>query len=437
MTIGIDITKGAIQGAFISKDGNVNVITDNKENSFLSDKLVFESSTNNYLVGNSIDVDNMDYILIKNVFSALGTRKIYYLGDKKLYPQVVFGIILKAFIRRIEENYDVKIDSVVFSVPVLFDSTGRVALIQAAQIAGLQTKRIINQSSALLMFLSSYMGASDNIFLMTYDKYELYGGIFDIDDNVIYPGFVHSDFPDKYSEISNSKDNIIINFSLDIIRKSKIKTTVLKELFFVLDDTLYDEIPDIDDKIKDKLVLKTKLNNIRVIRYGSISAIGAALLALRFDDMDMALKICPRVVNECLFKSVSIALKSNETKEIFPENISIPCYKTHLFLPSGILQSEAYTSVVLGNSNMVYENKFIGYLELNRLKKSFYKKEKILVTFRIDKNGIMDVRAERKDSNKKVYAFITTESFMDGQEILEATRLIKQLIDNDCLTLCF
>lgn len=82
----------------------------------------------------------------------MGTDFEYSLGDKKYLPEELSAILLKKLIADAREQLSEPITEAVISVPAYFDNNQREATKRAAQIAGIEVKRLVNEPSAAVLY---------------------------------------------------------------------------------------------------------------------------------------------------------------------------------------------------------------------------------------------------------------------------------------------
>jgi molecular chaperone DnaK len=85
-------------------------------------------------------------------------------------------------------------------------------------------------------------------------------------------------------------------------------------------------------------------------------------------------------------------------------NSPVPCEKTRTFLTASDNQTVVFIRVAQGESARFAENTRLGELELSGLKPGIRGEVKILVTFELDADGILNVRAKDKDTNRETKA---------------------------------
>lgn len=85
-------------------------------------------------------------------------------------------------------------------------------------------------------------------------------------------------------------------------------------------------------------------------------------------------------------------------------NSPVPCEKARTFLTASDNQTVVFIRVAQGESSRFAENTRLGELELSGLKPATRGEVKILVTFELDADGILNVRAKDKDTNRETKA---------------------------------
>ncbi len=82
----------------------------------------------------------------------MGTAKKYVLGDREFLPEELSALVLKKMIHDAEEQIGETVTEAVISVPAYFDDNQREATKRAANIAGIEVKRLINEPSAATLY---------------------------------------------------------------------------------------------------------------------------------------------------------------------------------------------------------------------------------------------------------------------------------------------
>jgi molecular chaperone DnaK len=85
-------------------------------------------------------------------------------------------------------------------------------------------------------------------------------------------------------------------------------------------------------------------------------------------------------------------------------NTPVPCDRTRVFLTASDNQTQVFIRVAQGASNRFAENTFLGELELSGLTAARRGELEIAVTFEIDADGILNVRAKDKKTGRETKA---------------------------------
>ncbi len=107
---------------------------------------------------------------------AMGTDLTYSLGKEKLRPEELSAYVLDSLRIDAEQSIGQKIGRVVVTVPAYFNEPQRAATKRAAEIAGLQVERLLNEPTAAAMAYGLHNQGSDQRILV----FDLGGGTFDV-----------------------------------------------------------------------------------------------------------------------------------------------------------------------------------------------------------------------------------------------------------------
>jgi molecular chaperone DnaK len=112
---------------------------------------------------------------VQEIKREMGKDEKFQMGDKKLLPEEISGLILKYIKEYSEESTGQKFDRAVITVPANFNDRQRNATKKAGELAGFKVERIINEPTAAA--LTYGIDNKDNKNIMVYD---LGGGTFDV-----------------------------------------------------------------------------------------------------------------------------------------------------------------------------------------------------------------------------------------------------------------
>lgn len=192
----------------------------------------------------------------------MGTNKEYYRFDGKSYSSVDLSAILLKYLKEgAEASLSETIDEAVITVPAYFYSAEREATIQAAKIAGLKVKKIIDEPNAAVMaFGLNHWRNNANILV-----YDLGGGTFDVT-------LTHMENNGFLRTIVTRGDHVLGGKDWDARILGIVKNRILEETGFEVDSDMdfAKEVMGLAEGLKKKLTLSDAASvNVNVPEYGS------------------------------------------------------------------------------------------------------------------------------------------------------------------------
>ncbi len=193
IVFGIDLGTTNSLIAMVDKDGNVEIIKDEKGREILPSILLYEG--NEIKIGHDVDMYSSRAIYsIKRLMgksindldeNALSFEidhesekviRVKCTDEKYLTPVEISAEILRALCERVKKSTGLTVKKAVITVPAYFDDSARNATKYAAQLAGIKVLRLINEPTAAALAYSIEKNNSSGI----YAVYDLGGGTFDI-----------------------------------------------------------------------------------------------------------------------------------------------------------------------------------------------------------------------------------------------------------------
>ncbi|MFM2249020.1 MAG: molecular chaperone DnaK [Pseudomonadota bacterium] len=120
--------------------------------------------------------------------------------------------------------------------------------------------------------------------------------------------------------------------------------------------------------------------------------------------------------------SMGIEIAGGVMEPIIPRNTNIPCRKSKVFTTARDGQDMVRVHVVQGERPMVADNKSLGKVELHGLPPAPRGVPEIEVTFELDANGIMHVRAKDLGTGRAQTLRIVSSSGLSDAEVEEMVR---------------
>jgi len=403
------------------------------------------------------------------------------LGDKWMNPEEVSAMVLGKLRADAEMKLGEKIEEAIITVPAYFDDSQRQATKNAGEIAGFKVKRILNEPTAAALAYGFNKGKNEKIVVYDFGGGTFDVSVLEVGDDTVEVkatgGDTHlggDDFDKKLNEyvaqeykqregIDISKDPLALQRLKEAVERAKhelsssieteinlpyitsdvagpkhllIKVTrakleelvleyieraarlteeTVKEAGFALSDINeiilvggQTRMPAIQDSVKK---LFGKEPN-REINPDEVVALGAAIQGGIFqgDVKDiLLLDVTPL--------TLSIETLGGIATPMIPKNTTIPTTKTQIFSTAADNQMSVEVRVVQGERPMADDNKTLARFILDGIPPSRRGMPQIEVSFDIDANGILSVKAVDKASGKTQSVRIEAQTSLSKEEI--------------------
>jgi molecular chaperone DnaK len=403
------------------------------------------------------------------------------MGGKEHTPQEISAMILQKLKTDAEERLGEKVEEAVITVPAYFDDSQRQATKDAGEIAGLKVRRIINEPTAAALaygfdkkkdqkivvydlgggtFDVSVLDVSADTVEVKSTNGDTHLGGDDFDHIII--DYIVAEYK-KDQGIDLSSDPMAMQRIKEAAEKAKIELssateTEINQPFITTDQSgpkhlvmkitranLENLVMDLVDKtfkacsqaLKDSGFSKNDINEVVLVGgmtkmplvqkkveefFGKkpnisvnpdeVVAIGAAVQAgvLQGDVKDiLLLDVTPLTLGLETLGGVLTAL--------IPRNTTIPTSKSQIFSTAADNQTSVDVRVFQGERPMANDNKLLGQFILSGIPPAPRGIPQIEVSFDIDANGILHVKAVDKATNKEQSITITSSSGLSKEEI--------------------
>ena len=401
---------------------------------------------------------------IRVVKRHMGTNKRFDVNGKSYSPEEVSSYILK-YLKQCAETYlGAEVTEAVITVPAYFNNDQRQSTKTAGELAGLKVLRIINEPTAAS--LAYGLDKKNDATILVYD---LGGGTFDVTLLKLMDGVdfhVQStsgntslggvDFDEAISQIichktSNTLDpvnlrnisektkkmlshmtvaNVMVEKTPikitrdefeqsikvyidktmscvnDALRDANTKTDMVDEIVFVGGST---RIPLIEKYIEEKFGKKPNksINPDEAVSIGA--AIQASVLTGKSSREVFLLDVCPL--------SLGVETQGGIMSVLISRNTQVPAVVNQTFTTAYDNQTSVDVKIYQGERPKTVDNLCLGEFKLDGIEKSPRGLPKIEVTFEIDANGILSVKAQDLDTGVKKDIEITGQASLSSEEI--------------------
>ncbi|OGY91567.1 MAG: molecular chaperone DnaK [Candidatus Komeilibacteria bacterium RIFCSPLOWO2_01_FULL_52_15] len=403
------------------------------------------------------------------------------MADKEYSPQEISAMILQKLKADAESRLGVTVTEAVITVPAYFDDSQRQATKDAGKIAGLEVKRIINEPTAAALaygfdkkkdqkivvydlgggtFDVSVLEVAQDTVEVKATNGDTHLGGDDFDQRIIQ--HIISEFR-KESGIDLSKDALALQRIKESAEKAKIELssateTEINQPFITTDssgprhlvlklsrakleelvrDLVEKTIPPCEKALKDAGISKSEIDEVLLV--GGMTRMPMVLAAVeKFYGKKPNISINPDEV-VALGAAVQAGVLQGDVKDVLlldvtpltlgletlggvrtpliTRNTTIPTSKAQVFSTAADSQDSVEIHVLQGEREMAQDNKTLGRFILSGIPPAPRGMPQIEVSFDLDANGILHVKAKDKGTGKEQSITITASSGLSKDEV--------------------
>ncbi len=432
---------------------------------------------------------------IASIKRKMGTDYRVEIDGKKYSPEEISAFILRKLKKDAEAYLGEEITDAVITVPAYFNDNQRQATKNAGKIAGLNVRRIINEPTASSLaygldkaegekilvydlgggtFDVSILEVGDGVFEVLSTSGDTHLGGDDWDQRII--DFLVEEFK-KENGMDLRNDPMAMQRLKEAAEKAKkelsgVMQTTISLPYITADssgpkhlnvsltrgkfeemtkDLLERTVPSIERALKDAGLKKGDIDKVILVG-GSTRMPMVQKLVTDYFGKEPYKNINP---DECVAMGAAIqgGVLSGEVKDILlldvtpltlgietlggvmtpmiPRNTTIPAEKTEIFSTAADNQTQVEVHVLQGERPMARDNVSLGRFILDGIPPAPRGIPQIEVTFKINADGILEVKAKDKGTGKEQKITITASTHLSEDEIQKKIREAEQYAEED------
>ena len=438
--IGIDL--GTTNSCVAVVEGGKPVVIPNAEGQRTTPSVVAFTKVGERLVGEPAKrqaVTNAPRT-VSSVKRLMGSETRVPIDGKCYTPQELSALILQKLKADAEAYLGEPVTEAVITVPAYFNDAQRQATKDAGRIAGLDVRRIINEPTAAALAYGLDNGRNQTV--MVYDL-----GV-DLTNDRVAMQRLREEAEKAKKELSSAKQTDInlpfltmaadgalhLQTTLTRAKFEELCADLIERTALPVRNALSDarlSASDLDQvllvggstripAVQAKVVRMTGLEPSKSLNPDECVALGAAVQAGRLGGEMLSGPGEDLLLMDVTPLTLSIETVGGVATHLIERNSTIPTRFSKVFTTAAPFQNTVQIKVLQGEREFARDNKLLGTFTLRGIKRAWAGVPKIEVTFDIDANGIVKVKARDMDTGKQQSITISGTSNLTEDEIKRA-----------------